>query len=108
MTFLLDTNVVSEWVKPRPDTNVVAWLTDVDEDRVFLSVATFAEIKRGVELLPAGRRRDRLNDWLAMELPTRFETRILEIDQRVAESWGILMARSHRIGAGLGSWTPSS
>src|SRR5438093_1415845 len=73
VTFLLDTNVVSEWVKPEPDPNVVAWLADVDEDRVFLSVVTFAEISRGVELMPAGRRRERLAAWLAAELPARFE-----------------------------------
>jgi predicted nucleic acid-binding protein len=43
MTFLLDTNVVSEWVRTRPDPGVIAWLDEVEEDRVFLSVATLAE-----------------------------------------------------------------
>jgi toxin FitB len=103
VSFLLDTNVVSEWVKPGPDPNVVAWLADVDEDRVFLSVVTFAEIGRGVELLPAGRRRERLAAWLADELPARFEGRVLDIDRRVAEAWGVAMARSQHRGAGLGS-----
>jgi predicted nucleic acid-binding protein len=42
VTFLLNTNVVSEWVKPRPDPGVIAWLAEVDEDRVFLSVVTLA------------------------------------------------------------------
>lgn len=93
MSFLLDTNVVSEWVKPEPHPNVVAWLADVDEDRVFLSVATLAEIRRGVELLPIGRRRQRLADWLADDLPSRFEDRILHIDQVVAHAWGELMVR---------------
>jgi len=103
VSFLLDTNVVSEWVKPGPDPNVVAWLADVDEDRVFLSVVTFAEIRRGVELMPMGRRRERLAAWLADELPARFEARILGIDRRVAEAWGVAMARSQQRGAGLGS-----
>jgi toxin FitB len=103
VSFLLDTNVVSEWVKPEPDPNVVAWLADVDEDRVFLSVVTFAEIRRGVELMPTGRRRERLAAWLADELPGRFEGRILGIDRRVAEAWGVAMARGQRRGAGLGS-----
>jgi hypothetical protein len=103
VSFLLDTNVVSEWVKPGPDPNVIAWLADVDEDRVFLSVVTFAEIRHGVELMPAGRRRERLAAWLADELPARFESRILGIDRRVAEAWGVAMARSQQRGAGLGS-----
>lgn len=60
MNFLLDTNVISEWVKPRPDRNVVTWLAAADEDRVFLSVISFAEIRRGIELMVAGRRRERL------------------------------------------------
>jgi len=103
VSFLLDTNVVSEWVKPKPDPHVVAWLAEVDEDRVFLSVVTLAEVRRGVELLPAGRRRERLAAWLADELPARFEGRILGIDERVAAAWGIAMARSQRRGAVLGS-----
>jgi predicted nucleic acid-binding protein len=103
VSFLLDTNVVSEWVKPEPDPGVVAWLADADEDRLFLSVATLAEIKHGVERMAEGRRRDRLSEWLADELPARFEGRLLAIDERVAEAWGVVMARSQRAGVGLGA-----
>jgi predicted nucleic acid-binding protein len=52
MTFLLDTNVVSEWVRTRPDPGVIAWLDEVDEDRVFLSVATLAELRSGIARIP--------------------------------------------------------
>lgn len=69
MTFLLDTNVVSEWVKPRPDPGVVAWLADVDEDRVLISVVTLAELRYGVECMSDGARRRRLDEWLQDELP---------------------------------------
>lgn len=103
MSFLVDTNVVSEWVRPQPDRNVISWLAEVDEDRVFISVISFAEIRRGVELLPVGRRRERLATWLAEELPVRFEERILDIDQRVAETWGVVTARGQKIGLTLGS-----
>ena len=58
MSYLLDTNIVSEWVTLRPEPKVVSWLADSDEDRVFLSVATLAELRHGVERLPASRRRD--------------------------------------------------
>ena len=103
MSFLLDTNVVSEWVRPQPDRSVISWLSDVDEDRVFISVISFAEIRRGVETLAAGRRRERLATWLAEELPMRFEERILDIDRHVADTWGVLMARGQKIGLTLGS-----
>jgi predicted nucleic acid-binding protein len=103
VSFLLDTNVVSEWVKPQPDRNVISWLAEGDEDRVFLSVISFAEIRRGIELLPAGHRRERLATWLAEELPARFEERVLNIDQHVAEIWGVIMARGRKIGLTLGS-----
>jgi len=101
--FLLDTNVVSEWVKPQPSQNVVEWLAGADEDELFLSVITFAEIRRGVELLPAGRRRARLGRWLTEELPLRFEQRVLLIDQPVSANWGVVMARAQRAGFALGT-----
>lgn len=101
MTFLLDTNVVSEWVKPQPNPHVVAWLSEVDEDRVFLSVASLAEIRRGVELMSPGKRRDNLFGWLTGDLPARFESRILDIDRRTAEAWGILMARGQKAGLNM-------
>jgi toxin FitB len=103
VSFLLDTNVVSEWVRPQPDRNVISWLAEVDEDRVFISVISFAEIRRGVEMLAAGRRRERLATWLAEELPVRFEARILDIDRHVADTWGVVMARGQKIGLTLGS-----
>jgi predicted nucleic acid-binding protein len=79
----------------------MAWLAEVDEDRVFLSTIVFAELRRGVELMPDGRRRARLVEWLADELPARFEGRILPVDRSVAESWGIVMAAAQRAGASL-------
>lgn len=101
MSYLLDTNVISEGAKPRPDPRVVEWLAQVDEDLVFLSVVTLAEIRRGIELLWASRRHDRLESWLVEELPVRFERRVLPIDGTVAAAWGVLMARAQRMGIGL-------
>ena len=98
MTFLLDTNVVSEWVKPRPDEGVLAWLAEVDEDRVFLSVMTLAELHFGIERLAAGKRRARLDAWLREELPLRFEGRLLSIDRAVADAWGKVVARGEQVG----------
>ncbi len=102
MSYLLDTNVVSEWVKPRPAAEVVDWLSDVDEDRVHISVITLAELRHGVERLPAGRRRQRLDDWLRHDLPDRFEGRVLTIDAEVAQQWGTIVARRDAAGRPIG------
>lgn len=98
MTFLLDTNVVSEWVKPRPDPGVITWLEEADEDRVFLSVVTLAELRYGIERMPAGARRSRLDRWLREEMTLRFEQRILSVDALIAETWGRVAARSQAAG----------
>lgn len=93
MSFLLDTNVVSEWVKPRPDQGVVKWLTELDEDSVFISVITLVELRYGIERMPHGGRRQRLDSWLSNELTLRFGDRLLGIDPPVADKWGRAMAQ---------------
>lgn len=103
MNLLLDTNVVSEWAKPKPDPHVVAWLHGLDEDRVYLSVATFAEIRYGIERLVAGIRRQRLTAWLEYELPGRFEGRILPIDLKTADAWGEITALAQQLGRPIGA-----
>src|SRR3546814_14253454 len=69
VNFLLDNNVVSEWVKPQPNATVIAWLAEVDEDRVFLSVFTLAEIRHGLDVLPADPRWMRFDTWPCAEPP---------------------------------------
>ncbi len=98
MNFLLDTNIVSEWVRLRPDPGVVDWLENADEDRLFISVITLAELRHGIEQLKDGPRRKRLDEWLRDELPQRFSGRVLPIDDAVADAWGRLMARSRKSG----------
>jgi hypothetical protein len=98
VNFLLDTNVVSEWMKPRPNPGVITWMAEVDEDRVFLSVVTIAELRYGIDRMAAGYKRNRLDQWLNDELPVRFEGRILAVDNVVAEACGKLIARSEAIG----------
>jgi toxin FitB len=98
VSFLLDTNVVSEWVKPRPNAGLVAWLEDVDEDGVFVSVITLAELRYGIERMAQGERRQRLDAWLREELPLRFEERVLPVDGAIADFWGRIVARSEAAG----------
>lgn len=98
MNYLLDTNVVSEWTKPRPNPGVVDWLANVDEDAVYLSVVTLAELRHGIERLSPGKRRTQLDEWLRADLPLRFEHRILPVDAAVADQWGHVVARSESNG----------
>jgi predicted nucleic acid-binding protein len=90
--FLLDTNVVSELIRPVPDDNVVRWIEETDESILFLSVLTLGEIRQGVERLGSGRRRGRLESWLQVDLPARFQGRILLIDESITDRWGRVSA----------------
>jgi predicted nucleic acid-binding protein len=103
VNFLLDTNLVSEWSKPRPNPGVVRWLADADEDRVFMSVVTIAELRHGVERLAIGRRRKRLNEWIEGELLFRFDERILPIDAATADAWGRIVAHREALGRPIGT-----
>jgi predicted nucleic acid-binding protein len=100
---LLDTNVLSEVTKPRPDARVLQWLDALDEDRSFISIVSIAEIRRGVALMDQGRKRDALAAWLADDLPQRFEHRVLLVDAPIALAWGDLMGHAKRRGRGLSS-----
>ena len=98
MNFLLDSNAVSEWVKPRPNPGLIQWMESADEDRLFLSVVTLAELRYGVDRIAAGTRRNRLDRWLAFELPERFQRRVVSIGPEVADAWGKVVAGCESIG----------
>jgi len=99
--YLLDTNVVSELVKPSPDARVAAWIRATEETVLHLSVLTFAEIRFGIEKLPQGTRRERLRRWMDTDLADRFEGRILGVDRAIAELWGVIMARGFAVSVRL-------
>jgi predicted nucleic acid-binding protein len=103
LNFLLDTNVISEWTKASPNAGTVRWLAEVDEDRVFISVVTIAEIRHGIERLPRGNKRDRLDAWLTEDLPARFADRILPVDTDVGDRWGRIMIRGQAAGRTVGT-----
>jgi predicted nucleic acid-binding protein len=90
--FLLDTNVIFELVRPKPDARVLRWIEETDESILFLSVLTLGEIRNGVQRLRSGMRRGRLESWLQVDLRSRFQDRILPIDAAIADRWGSLSA----------------
>ena len=88
MKYLLDTCVVCEIIKPKPDKNVVAWLKNQNEDDLFLSVLTFAEIEKRIEKATDATRKRKLQLWVADDLKKRFEGRVIPVDLEVAVKWG--------------------
>lgn len=100
MTYLLDTNVISELIRPNPSPNVSRFV-DTSEDELHISVVTLAEIRFGIASMDHGRKRLALEEWLSQDIPARFGSRILDIDRDVATAWGELMALSERKGANV-------
>lgn len=96
MSFLVDTNVISEATRPRPDDGVVRWLKSAGGSSLFVSVLTLGEIRKGIEKLRSGARKESLRAWLESEIPAWFEGRILPVDVAVADRWGRLVAATGR------------
>lgn len=103
MSFLLDTNVVSELAKDIPDTNVFDWMERLDESSAWMSVVTIAELRSGCEQMPTGRRRQRIEAWLDVDVRARFSRRLLGIDEETAVLCGRLIARGRRAGRTIGA-----
>jgi len=103
VSFLLDTNVIFESAKPRPDPGVMDWLDDADEERLFLSVITLAELRHGIERLDDGHRKVALDVWLTGQLVPRFEQRLLAVDNGTADQWGRVVARAQAAGRPIGA-----
>ena len=98
--FLLDTNVISELMKPRPNRRVVAWIDGTAEVLLHLSVITIGEVRKGIDLLrDDDPRRAALQSWLDRDVRARFAGRLLTFDDGVAERWGQLeaMAKKRRL-----------
>lgn len=96
MSYLVDTNVLSELRRRRPEPGVVEWFSGRPARALFLSVLTLGEIRKGVESLTDGEPRLKLLDWLETELPAFFAGRILPVDLQVANRWGRLLAEMRR------------
>ena len=92
--YLLDTNIISEVVKPAPSPSLVAWMAEQSDDMLHISALTIAEIRRGILEKPAGKRRRDLEAWFAGPdgPPSLFAGRILPFDERAALVWARLMA----------------
>lgn len=101
MRYLIDTSVLAEGTRPNPDPRVAEWIRAQQPLDLAISVLTLGEIRRGIELLPAGRRRTTVETWLTRDLLRHFQGRVLPVDEAVATAWGQLSARSRTSGRPL-------
>jgi predicted nucleic acid-binding protein len=90
MSYLLDTNVISELVRSKPNARVVQWIEDIPDEMLYLSVLSLGEIRKGVEGILDLKRREKIRLWLEHELPEWLGSRVLPIDKLVADRWGRL------------------
>ncbi len=101
MRHLLDTCVISEIIKSKPNKNVISWLEKQDESSLFLSVLTFGEIEKGIEKAPDKIRKKKLRLWVEEDLKQRFEGRVLPIDLETTTQWGILQGKAEQAGKAM-------
>ena len=89
--WLLDTNILSELRRPRPEPKVVAFVAAQALDRLYVSAVTLAEIRFGIERVADLSRRAALNDWLARTLRPMFDQRVLPVSEDVMFKWRLLV-----------------
>ena len=98
MKYLLDTCVISEMIKSKPDKNVISWLQEQNENSLYLSVLTFGEIEKGIEKASDRIRKQKLRLWVEDDLKKRFEGRIIPIDFSIAAEWGKVQGKAELLG----------
>lgn len=96
--YLLDTNVISELRRPRPDQHVVAFVTAQPLDSLYLSTVTLAEIRFGIELVADAGRRAELNTWLTHKVRPMFENRVLPVSEDVMLTWRLMVEEGRKAG----------
>ncbi len=98
MAWLLDTNILSELRRPRPEPKVVDFVTGCPLNQLYISVITLAEIRFGIELIAEPGRRAALNDWLTHRVRPMFEGRVLSLSEEVMLKWRLLVEEGRKAG----------
>ena len=98
MDYLLDTCILSEFTRRKPEEKVIRWLDGIAEEKLFISVITVGEIQHGIERLPFSPRKNELSVWMNDRLIARFGERILSLDTQTLFLWGTLTARLESAG----------
>ena len=92
MSYLVDTCVLSETVRPKPDPGVLRWLADAEDKGLFLSCLTLGELEKGIWKVADETRKQRLQSWLEGKVIPAFAGRTIEVSARISRVWGKLMA----------------
>ena len=98
MAWLLDTNILSELRRPKPEQKVVAFVASCPLDQLYISAVTLAEIRFGIELVGEPNRRADLNDWLANKVRPMFGERVLQITEDIMLKWRLLVEEGRKAG----------
>lgn len=98
MGWLLDTNILSELRRPKPERKVLAFVEAQPLEQLYISAVTLAEIRFGIEILPDVRRRSELNDWLAHKVRPMFDQRVLPITEDVMLKWRLMVEEGRKTG----------
>jgi len=101
LNYLFDINVLSELTAKNPNASVVAWVENIDQENIFLSVVAIGELKKGIEKLPGSRKKKDLISWLENDLLIRFGERIIPLDLPVMLVWGTMVAELEKAGTPL-------
>lgn len=101
MNYLLDTCVISELIKKKPNSNIVQWIGEAEESSLFISVFTLGELHKGIEKLPESRKKEKLHAWVSYDLKERFHKRILNYDLQTAVIWAKIQAHSELSGKAM-------
>lgn len=96
--WLLDTNILSELRRPKPEPKVLAFVAAQSLEQLFVSSVTFAEIRFGIEVLADPQRRAELTDWLTHKLRPMFEQRVLPVSEDVMFKWRLLVEEGRKVG----------
>jgi toxin FitB len=96
--WLLDTNILSELRRPKPERKVLAFVAAQPLELLYVSAVTLAEIRFGIELLPEVARRSELNDWLAHKVRPMFEQRVLAITEDIMFKWRLMVEEGRKVG----------
>ncbi len=102
MKYLLDTCVISEFVKPTPNKKVISWINEIASEMLFISVITIGEIRKGITKLPESKKKQKLTLWLNTILE-EYDERVISIDLAVADTWGILQGDADKNGVPMSS-----
>ena len=87
--FLLDTNLISELIRPKPDANVVSWIANHMASELFITSMTIGELTRGAQKIGNTKRELELQHWISYDIMQQFNHRILAFDTKAARDWGL-------------------